>query len=71
MLDKIGFGCCIVGALMGLASFIWPDKHLGGPALALFLLGLLLQYLARRSDADADGSIGEAVVDVLSDVDFD
>jgi hypothetical protein len=71
MLDKIGFACCIVGALMGVASFIWPAKHLGGPAILLFLLGLLLQYLARRSAADADGSLGEAVVDVLTDIDLD
>jgi hypothetical protein len=56
---------------MGVASFIWPAKHLGGPAILLFLLGLLLQYLARRSAADADGSLGEAVVDVLTDIDLD
>lgn len=71
MLDKIGFGCCIVGALMAVASFIFPGKHLLVSGIFLFVLGWLLQRISRARGANADSSLGEAVVDVLSDVDLD
>lgn len=64
MLDRIGFGCCIAGAVLAVAGFIWPGKHLLAWGVGLFLLGWLLQRLARRSDSVAE-ALGEAAADVL------
>jgi hypothetical protein len=64
MLDKIGFGCCIAGAVLAVASFIWPGKHLLAWGIGLFVLGWLLQRLARRGD-DVAEALGEAAADVL------
>lgn len=64
MLDKIGFGCCIAGAVMAVASLIWPGKHLLAWGIGLFVLGWLLQRISRRDD-DAAEALGEAAADTL------
>ncbi len=63
MLDKIGFACCIAGALLGVASVFWLGWSWGVWAIALFVLGLLLQWLAKRDKNDVGEAIGEAIVD--------
>lgn len=64
MLDRMGFWCCVLGAVSAVASFIWPGKHLLAWGIGLFVLGLLLQRIGRR-DADVAEALGEAAADVL------
>ncbi|HEY0063053.1 MAG TPA: hypothetical protein VGC21_13105 [Telluria sp.] len=71
MLDKIGFGCCAVGALLGIAALLWPPLEVGTLAVGLILLGMLLRWIAGRSDASRGEMAGEVVGDLLDGADVD
>ncbi|SHG66878.1 hypothetical protein [Massilia sp. CF038] len=71
MLDKIGFGCCTVGASLGVAGMLWQGLHLGKIALGLIFLGLLLQWIAHRSGEAKREAMGEAMADLSDGIDLD
>jgi len=72
MLDRIGWWCCIAGAVLGVISLVKPDLHVGGLAIIFFILGLVLQWIARRIAAsDIGEGAGEIVGEIFDAVDLD